>query len=52
MALMPRWLWTFIIIVVIVAFIVPNPAAAGATVGNALESILIFFQSIAAAVGT
>jgi len=49
--LMPRWLWAFIIAVVIVAFILPDPAVAGATVGNAMESIINFFRSMAAAVG-
>jgi hypothetical protein len=47
---MPRWLWALIIIFVIAAFIVPNPAAAGATVGNAIDSMIIFFQGIATSV--
>jgi hypothetical protein len=46
---MPRWLWAFTIVVVIVAFILPDPAAAGATAGNAMESMIIFFQGVAAA---
>lgn len=49
---MPRWLWTLIFIFVLVAFILPNPAAAGAAVGNAIESLIIFFRSMATAVST
>src|SRR4051794_18893117 len=43
--LVPRWLWSFVIVVVIVAFILPDPAAAGATAGNAMESITISFKA-------
>jgi hypothetical protein len=35
----------FIIMVVIVALISPDPAAAGAIAGNAMESIIIFFKA-------
>jgi hypothetical protein len=48
---MSRWLWAFIIVVVIVALILPDPTDAGATAGNAMESIIIFFQGVAAALG-
>ena len=50
--LMPRWLWTLIVLFVLAAFILPNPASAGATVGNAIESLIIFFQSMATAATT
>jgi hypothetical protein len=50
--LMPRWLWTLIVLIVLAAFILPNPASAGATVGNAIESLIIFFQSMATAATT
>jgi hypothetical protein len=46
-ALMPRWLWAFIV-VVIVAFICPTRLYHR---GNAMESIINFFRSMAATVG-
>jgi hypothetical protein len=49
---MPRWLWTIIILVVIFAFIIPDPAAAGAAVGNAVDALITFFRSIASSIST
>jgi hypothetical protein len=49
---MPRWLWAFILFVLFFGFILPNPAQAGAAVGNAIDSMIIFFRSIATAVST
>jgi hypothetical protein len=43
---MPRWLVALIIIGIIIVFILPNPAATGAYLGNAIDSIVIFFRSI------
>lgn len=50
--LMPRWLWTLIVLIILAAFILPNPAGAGATVGTAVESLVIFFQSMVTAATT
>ena len=47
---MPRWLGVFILLVVLFAFVLPDPAAAGAWIGNAINSMIIFFRSIGAAV--
>ena len=41
-----RWLWWTIALVVIFAFIIPDPAGAGAAVGNAVEALISFFQSL------
>jgi hypothetical protein len=49
---MPRWLQILIIIFVLFAFILPQPARAGAAVGNAIEALMIFFRSMATAVST
>ena len=49
---MPRWLVAFIIILIIFVFILPNPAAVGAYIGNAIDSIVIFFRSIGTSVNT
>jgi hypothetical protein len=42
---MPRWLWVLIIILFILVFILPNPAAAGAFFGNLIDGIAVFFRS-------
>jgi hypothetical protein len=49
---MPRWLWTLIFLIILATFILPNPANAGATVGNAINSLIIFFQSMVTAATT
>jgi hypothetical protein len=49
---MPRWLWVLIVLVVLSAFVLPDPAAAGATVGNAIDAIITFFRSIAVTIST
>ena len=49
---MPRWLWWFIALIVIFAFIIPDPAGAGAAIGNAIDSMIIFFQSLGYAAAT
>jgi hypothetical protein len=43
---MPRWVVALIIILIIVVFILPNPAGTGAFLGNAVDSIVVFFRSI------
>ncbi|GAA4684754.1 hypothetical protein GCM10023215_19580 [Pseudonocardia yuanmonensis] len=49
---MPRWVWGVIIVLVILIWVVPNPAAAGAAVGNAFQALVVFFRSLgSAAVG-
>ena len=49
---MPRWLRIVIVLFVLFVFILPQPARAGAAVGNAIESLILFFQSMATAVST
>jgi hypothetical protein len=46
---MPRWVWVLIIILLIIFFVVPDPAGAGARVGNAFNSLIVFFRSFATA---
>ena len=50
--LMPRWVWALILIIIIFVFILPNPAAVGTYIGNAIDSIVIFFRSIGTSVNT
>jgi hypothetical protein len=49
---MPRWLAVLIFLILLFAFVIPDPAAAGAWIGNAIDSLIIFFRSISAAVST
>jgi hypothetical protein len=49
---MPRWLWGLILLIVLFAFVLPDPAAAGAAVGNAIDAIIVFFRSLGTAVTT
>jgi hypothetical protein len=49
---MPRWLVALIIILVIIIFIIPNPAGAGTFLGNTVDAIVTFFRSIGTAVNT
>jgi hypothetical protein len=47
---MPRWLVALIIILIIVVFILPNPAGTGSFLGNAVDSMVVFFRSMSNAV--
>lgn len=49
---MPKWLWGLLIILLIVIFIIPDPAGSGSFVGNAIESIIIFFRRIGTEITT
>jgi hypothetical protein len=49
---MPRWVWGLIIILILLIWVIPNPASAGAQVGNAFEAMVIFFQSLGDAATT
>jgi hypothetical protein len=49
---MPRWVWALLLIILIFVFILPNPAAVGTWIGNAIDSIVIFFRSIGTSVNT
>jgi len=49
---MPRWLSVLIVLILLVAFVLPDPAAAGAAVGNAIDAIIVFFRSLGTAVAT
>ena len=39
-----------IFILIILVFIIPNPAGVGTYIGNAIDAIVIFFRSIGTAV--
>lgn len=43
---MPRWLVALIVILIIVIFVLPNPTGTGAFLGNAVDSIVVFFRAI------
>jgi LPXTG-site transpeptidase (sortase) family protein len=42
---MPRWLTTFLVLLILFAFVLPNPAQAGNATGNAIDSMVLFFRS-------
>lgn len=42
---MPRWLTTFLVLLILFAFVLPNPARAGNATGNAIDSMVLFFRS-------
>jgi len=48
----PRWLWGLVILVLLAVFVIPDPVAAGAAVGNAIDALNTFFRSFATAVTT
>jgi hypothetical protein len=47
---MPRWLWVLILLILIVVFVLPDPVAAGAAVGDVINAIIAFFRSFGATV--
>jgi hypothetical protein len=47
---MPRWLVALIIILIIIIFVLPNPAGTGTFLGNAIDSLVVFFRSVGTAV--
>jgi hypothetical protein len=47
---MPRWVVALIFILIILVFIIPNPAGVGTYIGNAIDAIVIFFRSIGTSV--
>jgi hypothetical protein len=46
---MPRWAWGLIIVLILLIWVIPNPATAGAAVGNAFQALVLFFRSIGSA---
>lgn len=44
---MPRFLTTLIVLLLLLAFVLPNPAGAGNVTGNAIQSVILFFKSAA-----
>jgi hypothetical protein len=48
---MPSWLSWLLFIIFILVFIVPNPVKAGVFFGDRINSIVVFFRSMGAAVG-
>ena len=49
---MPRWVVALIVILIILVFILPNPGPTGTYIGNAIDSIVVFFRSIGSNVNT
>jgi hypothetical protein len=43
---MPRWVVALIIILIIIVFILPNPAGTGTFLGNTVDSLVTFFRAI------
>jgi sortase (surface protein transpeptidase) len=44
---MPRWLAILLLLLLLFGFVLPNPVQAGNAVGNAFNSMVIFFRSFA-----
>ncbi len=42
---MPRWLWWLITLVVVLLFIVPDPAGSGTVLGNAVTAMISFIRN-------
>jgi len=42
---MPKWLWALILVVVILLFVVPDPAGSGTVLGNAVTALVSFVRS-------
>jgi hypothetical protein len=47
---MPRWVVALIVILIIIVFILPNPAGTGSYIGNAIDSLVVFFRSLGGSV--
>jgi hypothetical protein len=43
---MPRWLTTLLVLLILIVFVFPNPASAGTTAGNAIDSLVVFVRSV------
>ena len=41
-----------IVLIVLFAFVIPDPAGAGAAVGNAIDAVIVFFRSLGTAATT
>jgi hypothetical protein len=49
---MPKWVWGLILILILVTWIIPSPASAGAAVGDAIDALITFFRSVGTAAST
>ena len=49
---MPRWLGVLIFLILLFVFVLPDPAAAGAWIGNAIDAFVVFFRSLGTAATT
>ena len=49
---MPRWLWVLTVLILLAVFVLPDPAAAGTAVGNAIDGLVTFFRSFGTAATT
>ena len=48
---MPRWLTTFLVLLILFGFVLPNPVSSGNAVGNAIDSTVVFFRALGDAIG-
>lgn len=48
---MPRWLTTLLVLLLLIVFVLPNPASAGNAAGNAVDSLVVFVRSIGNEIG-
>ncbi len=42
---MPKWLWAVILLIVLLLFIVPDPAGSGTVLGNVVTAIISFIRT-------
>ena len=48
---MPRWLTTFLVLLILFGFVLPDPVSSGNAVGNAIDSTVVFFRALGNAIG-
>jgi len=42
---MPKWVWVLIILIVVLLFVVPDPAGSGTVLGNAVTALVTFIRN-------
>lgn len=42
---MPKWLWAVLLLIVLLLFIVPDPAGSGTVLGNVVTAIISFIRN-------
>lgn len=48
---MPRWLTTFLVLLILFGFVLPDPVSAGNSTGKAIDSLVVFFRALGSEIG-